>query len=211
MSKIMRLGFPRMAEKTLDILRFSFVADGSMEVPLKGNRCLITGKETSESENGGATVEVSDRTPAFPGCPRSRTEAFSVLFQGPRDMWNPLVGRFVSVVGPNDETGSGKWLVPVPFGDPDGLWVRISAAASEGVLPGAKLSSLRLDGILGHHLVCAYCPLSNREAVAVVLATLRGLGATGDLEYKSDRATLLGRDEKLWHSADIETPKPLHP
>ncbi|WP_455273411.1 putative phosphothreonine lyase domain-containing protein [Rhizobium herbae] len=102
----------------------------------------------------------------------------------------------------DDTSASGKWLVPITLGDPEGIWRKLLDAAVNGELAAVKISSARLDAKLGHHLVCAYCETSQEKEVGETLAQLRKLGIRGDLRYKSDRATLHGRDEYLWHSTN---------
>lgn len=125
-------------------------------------------------------------------------------------MWYPIVAkeRFVSIFQLDDTQSSGKWLIPIPFGDPDGIWKRLANAARDGRLRAVKISAPPLDEKLGHHLVCAYSKISTQIAVGEALAKLRMLGVSGDLRYKSDKATLEGRDEYLWSSVDLE-PRPL--
>jgi hypothetical protein len=82
-------------------------------------------------------------------------------------MWQPVIPhRFTSrIVRGDDEAGTGKWLVPVGIGDPQGLWTGIREAAADGRLTAAKLSSPRLDDKLGHHLACVYCADSRLDTV----------------------------------------------
>lgn len=124
-------------------------------------------------------------------------------------MWRPAISAFGFNSTPycrKDLTASGKWLVPVALGDKDGIWQKLADAATNGDLPAVKISSDRLDRILGHHLVCVYCQTSQRPDVIATLVKLRILGINGELRFKSDRATLLCRDEYLWTSADFEAP-----
>lgn len=100
--------------------------------------------------------------------------------------------------------GTGKWLVEIPLGDPDEIWERIVMAACDGRVAATKISSEKLDEILGHHMVCVYCRLSDKESVGETLRVLRELGVQGSLFYKSDRATHAGVDDHLWHSDGIE-------
>ncbi|KQT95437.1 MULTISPECIES: putative phosphothreonine lyase domain-containg protein [Rhizobium] len=123
-------------------------------------------------------------------------------------MWHAAISKsgFTSQIGGDDDIlASGKWLVPIALGDPEGIWRKLAEAAAHGDLAAVKISSARLDVKLGHHLVCAYCKTSQENDVNETLTKLRNLGATGDLRYKSDRATLQGRDEYLWHSTELES------
>ena len=122
-------------------------------------------------------------------------------------MWMSPISRtqFVSrTFRMTDEEATGKWLVPAELGDPDEVWERICVAAACGQLPGVKISSPRLDEILGHHLICVYCERSDKETASSVLKTIRGLGVEGHLRYKSCKATVDGRDEYLWSSEELE-------
>lgn len=122
-------------------------------------------------------------------------------------MWEHVISRngFVSYhASPDEALCSGKWLVPLPSGDPDDLWDRLVAAAVRGDLDAAKCSSARLEAILGYQLACVYCRFSDEAYVAKTLQALRCLGVAGPLNYKSDRATVEGRDEHLWTSDEIE-------
>ncbi|MCS4088840.1 DUF1917 domain-containing protein [Rhizobium sp. BK176] len=125
-------------------------------------------------------------------------------------MWYPIIAkeRFVSIFQGDDTHSSGKWLIPIPFGDPDGTWERLADAARDGRLLAVKISAPPLDEKLGHHLVCAYSKISTRIAVNEALSKLRMLGVSGDLRYKSDKATLDGRDDYLWDSVDLEARQP---
>ena len=74
-------------------------------------------------------------------------------------MWEPEIrsGFFYSRYDVDDERNSmGKWLVPVEFGDPDKIWELIQVATASRKFIPVKISSWRLDEILGHHLVCVY-------------------------------------------------------
>jgi hypothetical protein len=74
-------------------------------------------------------------------------------------MWEPEIrsGFFYSRYDVDDERNStGKWLVPVEFGDPDEIRERIQVATASRKFIAVKISSWRLDEILGHHLVCVY-------------------------------------------------------
>jgi hypothetical protein len=103
-----------------------------------------------------------------------------------------------------DEEASGKWLVPIPFDDPKQTWDTIVEAVARGELLAVKKSGPSLDRIVGHHIVCVYSTLSTQEKAREVLTVLRRIGVEGDLFYKSDRATAMGNDDKLWTSFDIE-------
>ncbi|NTF17922.1 DUF1917 domain-containing protein [Agrobacterium rubi] len=129
-------------------------------------------------------------------------------------MWNPLVSqsRFASRSRQvTDEESTGKWLVPADLGDPDLVWERIVMAAASGKLPGAKISSVHLDRILGHHLICVYCERSDTDSVEKLLTALRAMGIEGHLRYKTCKATAEGREEFLWVSADFETKQQASP
>ncbi|KQT04078.1 putative phosphothreonine lyase domain-containg protein [Rhizobium sp. Leaf386] len=122
-------------------------------------------------------------------------------------MWHAAISKsgFTShAFCDDDKSASGKWLVPVALGDPEGIWRILADAAAQGELAAVKISSARLDVKLGHHLVCAYCETSQENDVRDALTKLRNLGVSGELRYKSDRATLQGRDEYLWHSTELE-------
>lgn len=123
-------------------------------------------------------------------------------------MWNPVVSaiRFQSNKGRgSEETSTGKWLVPIPFGKIEEIWEPIEDAAALGKIAGAKISSRYLDQKLGHHLACVYCRSSDRESVAELLHKLRNLGIDGTLRYKTCRATIDRREEFLWTSDVIES------
>jgi len=125
-------------------------------------------------------------------------------------MWEPTIrsGYFHSRVKVADERdATGKWLVPVEFGDPDGVWERIQIATASRRFVAVKRSAPRLDDILGHHLVCVYSESSREEDVRSVLGRLREIGVKGSLTYKTDLATVEGRDDKLWTSEQIEAPR----
>lgn len=122
-------------------------------------------------------------------------------------MWEPVIrsGFFSSQVNVADERDStGKWLVPVEFGDPDGTWERIQVATACRKFVAVKKSGKTLDDILGHHIVCVYSTSSREEEVRAVLGRLREIGVKGELTYKTDLATVQGRDDKLWISERIE-------
>lgn len=122
-------------------------------------------------------------------------------------MWNYVISQSQFASSRNvaeEEMSTGKWLVPVPLGDPDDIWETICVAAASGVLVGAKISSGRLDRILGHHLVCVYCPESSEATVRATLEQLRTMGVTGPLEYKTDKATYERREDRLWSSGSLE-------
>jgi len=124
-------------------------------------------------------------------------------------MWEPVIrsGHFSSNVNARDERQStGKWLVPVEFGDPDGVWERIQVATAFRRFAAVKISAPTLSAILGHRLVCVYSESSEEEQVGEVLRCLREIGVQGNLTYKTDLATFQGRDDKLWTSEQLEGP-----
>ena len=123
-------------------------------------------------------------------------------------MWKNGISKsgFSSRTWVDDEVKcTGKWLVTFPLGDPDGLWDRLAEAAKRGDLTATKMSGPRLDAIVGHHIACVYCVSSQRDVVEQTLRTLRELGVEGPLHYKSDKATVEGREEYLWTAEQIET------
>lgn len=84
-------------------------------------------------------------------------------------------------------------------------------AACGGDIAATKMSGPRLDSIVGHHLACVYCRMSDEASVGEALAVLRDLGVEGPLCYKADKATAEGREEHLWTSDQFEvdaTPRP---
>ncbi len=123
-------------------------------------------------------------------------------------MWHHVISKdqFKSRISPeSDEMGTGKWIVPFPLGDPDDLWERLVKAACHGDIVATKMSSSRLDAIVGHHLACVYCGMSDEASVGQTLTVLQDLGVEGPLRYKADKATVEGREEYLWTSDQIET------
>lgn len=122
-------------------------------------------------------------------------------------MWQHVISSklFVSdLSGKDDVSCSGKWIVEFPLDDPDEVWERLVHAACDGLIDATKRSSPRLDAIVGHHLACVYCRSSDPEYAARTLAVLREMGIEGPLRYKSDLATVQGREEYLWVSEEIE-------
>lgn len=122
-------------------------------------------------------------------------------------MWQHVISQrpFSSHVSAPEETFcTGKWVVTFPLDDPDDLWERIVKAAVRGEVDATKMSAPRLDAIAGHHIACVYCRYSDPESVGKTLRVLRELGVEGPLSYKSDKATVEGRDEYLWTSEQIE-------
>lgn len=122
-------------------------------------------------------------------------------------MWHHVISKeqFLSRFSPKGETlGTGKWVVNFPLGDPDDLWDRLVTAASFGRIAAVKRSSERLDKIAGHHIACVYCCSADEETVKRTLALLRDIGVSGPLRYKSDKATVEGRDEYLYESGLLE-------
>lgn len=122
-------------------------------------------------------------------------------------MWSYVISNnsFVSRYSSPDETlSTGKWVVNFPLNDPDDLWDRLVTAASFGRIAAVKRSSERLDKIAGHHIACVYCRSSDEETVKRTLALLREIGVSGPLRYKSDKATVEGRDEYLYESDILE-------
>lgn len=115
--------------------------------------------------------------------------------------YKPFVSRYA---GREEAACTGKWLVTFPLRDPDDLWEHIVKAATHGDIIATKCSGPRLDAILGHHLACVYCPASDEATVAQTLAVLRDLGVSGPLNYKTDLATVEGREDYLWTSEQIE-------
>ncbi len=120
-------------------------------------------------------------------------------------MWQALISKFgfESILSDDDHSSSGKWLVPIALGDPDGIWQKLQQAAHEGQVTAVKISAPPLDDVLGHHLVCAYCPSSHENHVVPALSVLRRLGVKDQIRYKSDKATVEARDEYLWDSRDL--------
>jgi len=123
------------------------------------------------------------------------------------ELWHsPIRSRLFSsrwnVADERDATG--KWLVRFPLGDPDGVEDAIWEATARGRFAAFKMSAARLDEILGCHMICVYCESSREDVVRQALETLREIGITGPLHYKTDRATAEGRDDHLWSSDDFE-------
>ena len=132
-------------------------------------------------------------------------------------MWNKCIGTFVSSIGKTDEESTGKWLVPILFDD-DQTWEKIK----ENIeiikntrefsaydikfkkISGAMISSFELNNILGHHLVCVFTYPHN---IWDTLNILRDIGITGELKYKSDKATMEDRDEYLHIAAPSKYPR----
>jgi len=124
-------------------------------------------------------------------------------------MWQSTIRSrpFMSRVNvPDERDATGKWLVPVPFGDPHGIRDTIWEAVARGRFPAFKVSDKKLDEILGHHLICVYCESSGESSVREALAMLRRIGVEGPLTYKTDVATTQGSDRILWTSEGLETP-----
>jgi hypothetical protein len=123
-------------------------------------------------------------------------------------LWYPTISKsgFRSIIRDTDEASTGKWLVGVSVPDISRLWEEIEDAAVEGRLLAVKKSTGLLRSKIGHDLVCVYCSGSDEATVTETLTVLREIGIDGDLEYKSDKATLERRDECLYSSLDFEGP-----
>jgi hypothetical protein len=120
-------------------------------------------------------------------------------------MWlEQIPSNFTSRIVETDEASSGKWLVPVSLNDPTGLWARLQDLAWRNRIAAVKISAPPLDDKLGHHLVCVYCAKSDRDVVTSTLLLIRDAGFVGECSYKSDRATLQNREDRLWTSSQIE-------
>jgi hypothetical protein len=93
---------------------------------------------------------------------------------------------------------SGKWLLFVPKSEVDKAWRKVRAALDQGKLGScAKVSTARpnpLSPNLSRHVICVYTYDSEDTADAErVLASLREIGFTGNIPYKTDEATAQGR------------------
>jgi len=125
-------------------------------------------------------------------------------------LWHPTLSAagFRSIIGPSDETSSGKWMVPILLPDIGLLWQDIEAASLAGRLLAVKKSTWALSKKLGHELVCVYCSASDLATVNETLSVLREIGVSDELKYRSDLATFEHREDFLYSSTDFEGPAP---
>lgn len=92
----------------------------------------------------------------------------------------------------------GKWMVFVYTADVDRYWALISHAVEQGSLgPSAKVATAKPHPHATNpraRLICVYtADWRDRADVRRVLATLRGLGVSWRLSYKTDEATTGGQ------------------
>lgn len=109
--------------------------------------------------------------------------------------WFPSFSEcgFTSIVSETDIASSGKWVIR----NPGALWEEIDGAVIDGRLLAIKKSWC-------HSIALVYCHASDAETVSASLSILREIGVSGELQYKSCRATDQKRDEYLWTSDDFE-------
>ncbi len=103
------------------------------------------------------------------------------------------------------EEGSGKWMVFVPRDKVDSMWHIIAEAVRQGRLGrSAKVATARPNRNAinpNEHVICVYT--YNHEDVEDVMrirATLRELGITWKIPYKTDSATRAGLYQVRGHT-----------
>jgi len=94
----------------------------------------------------------------------------------------------------------GKWLVYVSAENVDATWNKISKLTIKGKLGiSAKVSTAKNEHLYKQRVICVYThPYSNFIDVMRVRKELRKLGFRDKLNYKTDTATILGKEEYLY-------------
>jgi len=99
---------------------------------------------------------------------------------------------------PQHTAKGGKWLVFVSAADVDHLWETIKLATEEGKLgSAAKVSTAKPNPNAkdpNQRVICVYTyDCTDEEDVMRIRQTLRELGITNKIPYKSDSNTLVGK------------------
>lgn len=102
------------------------------------------------------------------------------------------------------EEGSGKWMVFVPREQIDNVWLIIAEAIRQGKLGNsAKVSTARPNPNSTNqndHVICVYTyDYRDLEDVKRIRSTLRELGITWKIPYKTDAATYAGQYQVRGH------------
>ncbi len=102
---------------------------------------------------------------------------------------------------PKHTDRGGKWLIFVPRDSVDEVWHKIKLAIEQGKLGSkAKVSTAKPNPNSTNsskHVVCVYTYDAFDEGdVRQIRASLRDLGITNKIPYKTDDATLRGRYRK---------------
>ena len=115
--------------------------------------------------------------------------------------WGPTfqLGKY-RIPYPRHTERGGKWLLFVDREDVDEAWKSIARAVKAGILgSSAKVSTARTNPHGDHprqHVICVYTYDSDdKEDVMRVRESLRELGFTAPIAYKTDEAT---RQGKYW-------------
>jgi hypothetical protein len=91
----------------------------------------------------------------------------------------------------------GKWMVFADEGDVDALWATIRGAVERGELGiSAKVGTARQrqTSPYGQHVICVYtADYRDRDDRRRARDTLRSLGVTWKIGYKTDQATRAGQ------------------
>ncbi|MGA2139018.1 MAG: putative phosphothreonine lyase domain-containing protein [Verrucomicrobiia bacterium] len=102
---------------------------------------------------------------------------------------------------PEHTDRGGKWLIFVPSDAVDEVWQKIKRAVEEGKLGNtAKVSTAKPNpnsADSSRHVICVYtCDASDEADVRQIRLSLRDLGITSKIPYKTDDATLQGKYRK---------------
>ena len=102
---------------------------------------------------------------------------------------------------PEHTDRGGKWLIFVPSGAVDGVWQKVKRAVEEGKLgSAAKVSTAKPNPNStdsSRHVICVYTYDADDEAdIRQIRSSLRQLGVTNKISYKTDDATFQGKYRK---------------
>lgn len=102
---------------------------------------------------------------------------------------------------PEHTDRGGKWLIFVPSDIVDEVWQKIKRAVEEGKLGStAKVSTAKPNPISpdsSRHVICVYTYDADDEAdIQQIRSSLRQLGVTNKIPYKTDDATFQGKYRK---------------
>ncbi|MGA2602654.1 MAG: putative phosphothreonine lyase domain-containing protein [Verrucomicrobiia bacterium] len=102
---------------------------------------------------------------------------------------------------PEHTDRGGKWLIFVPSDAVDEVWQKIKLAVEEGKLgSAAKVSTAKPNPNStdsSKHVICVYTYDATDETdVRQIRSSLRDLGITSKIPYKTDDATLRGKYRK---------------
>ena len=131
-----------------------------------------------------------------------------IILQDPtqegKEFWIEVYWKFYKCCAEITSCGSGKWLLFVNKNEIYDVWQKIRQDTLDGNLgDSSKVSTKRgwiHHGMRPNYVICVHTPNGNdRGDVYRVRDRLRELGFTSKIGYKTDYATLKGRNDLLYN------------